>query len=119
MPQAPKNVMRGNAMATCSRIVGHVAAATALAAVLLTGRAGAAEITLMCPPPMRSVMTELIAAFERASGHKVAVVFAPSKAIIARLAGGEKVDVAVLTAQATDDLIKAGTLARRVDLARS
>jgi molybdate transport system substrate-binding protein len=111
--------MQGTAMATCSRIIGQVAAATALAVVLLTGRAGAAEITLMCPPPMRSVLTELVAAFERASGHKVAVVFAPSKAIIARLAGGEKVDVAVLTAQATDDLIKAGKLARRVNLARS
>lgn len=106
-------------MATRSRIFGPVAAATALAAVLLAGPAAAAEITLMCPPPMQSVMTELVAAFERTSGHKVAVAFAPSKAIIARLAGDEKVDVAVLTAQATDELIKAGTLARRVDLARS
>jgi molybdate transport system substrate-binding protein len=106
-------------MAARSKISGRVAAAAVLAAVMLTSRAGAADITLMCPPPMRSVLTELIAAFERASGHKVAVEFAPSKAIIARLADGEKVDVAVLTAQATDDLVKAGKLARRVDLARS
>src|SRR5690242_18667514 len=31
--------------------------------------AGAAEITLMCPPPMRSVIVELVTGFERASGH--------------------------------------------------
>lgn len=95
-------------------------AALALVAGLLSGvPARAADVTVMCPPPMRAVVTELVAAFERASGHKVAIVFAPSKAIIARLMAGEKVDVAVLTAAASDELIKAGRLTRRVDLARS
>ena len=106
-------------MAERSRIFGHIAAAAVVAALMLTNSAGAADITLMCPPPMRSVMTELIAAFERESGHKVTVVFAPSKAIIARLGSGEKADVAMLTAEASDDLINAGRLARRVDVARS
>ena len=68
---------------------------------------------------MRAVLTDLIAAFERESGHRVAVIFAPSKAIVARLEAGEKVDVAVLTAPAADGLIKADKLARRVALARS
>src|SRR6202035_3830745 len=95
-------------------------AALALFAGLMSGvLARAADVTVMCPPPMRAVMTELVAGFERASGHKVTLVFTPSKSIIARLATGEKVDVAILTAEASDALIKAGRLARRVDLAPS
>jgi molybdate transport system substrate-binding protein len=97
----------------CKRIL--VLALLALPA----GQADAADITLMCPPPMRAVMTDLVAAFARASGRKVTIVFAPSTAIIARVGGGETVDIAILTAPAADALIKAGKLARRVDLARS
>jgi len=105
-------------MSLCSKRILPVAVALAVG-ILPATHASAAEITLMCPPPMRAVMTDLVAAFERASGHKVAIVFAPSKAIIVRLMAGERVDVAVLTAAASDELIKAGKLARRVDLARS
>jgi molybdate transport system substrate-binding protein len=94
----------------------------AIAALVLSpsaGPAGAADITVLCPPPMRSVIVELVAGFERASGHHVTITFAPSKAIIERLGAGEKTDVAVLTAQVTDRMIEAGRLARRVDLAKS
>src|SRR4051812_31166772 len=105
-------------MARCSRIL-HLAALAALVLSAGAAPAGAADITLLCPPPMRSVIVELVAGFERASGHHVAITFAPSKAIIERLEAGVQTDVAVLTAQATDRLIGAGRLARRVDLARS
>ena len=96
-----------------------------LAAIAILGPAGcigpveAADISLMCPPPMRSVIVGLVAGFERASGHHVTITFAPSRAIIERLEAGETTDVAVLTAQANDRLIAAGHRARRVDLARS
>jgi molybdate transport system substrate-binding protein len=93
--------------------------AASLAAGLLAGPAVAAEIKVMCPPPMRALMIDLIARFEQASGHTVVMVYEPSKAIVARLSAGDKTDVALLTAPATDDLIKAGKLARRVDLVRS
>ena len=103
-------------MAACPKII----ALSAMAALFLpAGKARAAEISLMCPPPMRAVLAELIAGFEHATTHKVTVRYEPSKAIIARLSGSETVDVAVLSAEATDALIKAGKLARRVDLARS
>ena len=82
-------------------------------------RADAADITVMCPPPMRAVMTDLVSAFEHASGQKVTMVFAPSKAIITRIGDGETVDIAILTAPAADALIKGGKLVRRVDLAKS
>jgi molybdate transport system substrate-binding protein len=81
--------------------------------------AAAAEITVMCPPPMRSLMTELAGHFEQASGHKVTLVLAPSKDIVARLAAGERTDIALLTAEASDGVIRAGKLARRVDVVRS
>jgi molybdate transport system substrate-binding protein len=106
------------AMAAPLRVLARIPA-IALASAWLSGAALAADITLMCPPPMRAVMVDLIAAFERNTGHTVTIVFAPSKTIIARLDGGETVDVAILTATATDASIKSGRLARRVDLARS
>ena len=87
--------------------------------VPLAGTVGAADVTLMCPPPMRALLTDLIAAFERDSGLRVAIIRAPSKEIVARLEAGEQVDVVVLTAAAADGLIKAGKVARRVELARS
>jgi molybdate transport system substrate-binding protein len=93
-----------------------IAIVASLAAVM---PAVAAEITVMCPPPVRGVTTELVGRFEQATGHRVTLVFAPSKDIVRRLAGGERTDVALLTAEASDSLIRAGQLARRVDYVRS
>jgi molybdate transport system substrate-binding protein len=85
----------------------------------LAGPGAAADITVLCPPPMHSLMIDLAARFEQASGHKVTLVDQPSKAIIARVTGGDTADVTLLTAEATDALIKNGKLAQRVDLVRS
>jgi molybdate transport system substrate-binding protein len=79
----------------------------------------AAEIKLMCPAPMRTTIVELVAQFERVSPHKVAIAHTPSSFILKRVRGGEAVDVTILTAQASDALIKEGKLARRADIARS
>jgi molybdate transport system substrate-binding protein len=106
-------------MAKSSRRLARIAAGAIIMMVHLAGAARAADITLMCPPPMRAVLTDLIAGFERDSGLHVAMILAPSKEIIARLQAGETADVAVLTAAAADGLIKADKLARRVALARS
>lgn len=95
----------------------------AFLAVALTaagaGTATAAEIKLMCPAPMRTTIVELVAQFERTSPHKVTIVHTPSRMIIERVSDGEAFDVWILTAHATDDLIKRGKVARRVDIARS
>ena len=79
----------------------------------------AAEIKLMCPAPMRTAIVELVEQFQRATLHKVKIVHTPSRFIIERVRGGEEVDVTILTAHASDDLIKQGKLARRVEMARS
>jgi molybdate transport system substrate-binding protein len=93
----------------------------AVAALMLglSGIASAAEIKLMCPAPMRTTIVELVTQFEKISPHKVAIVHAPSRMIVERIQSGEAFDVAILTAAATDGLIKQGKVARRVDIARS
>jgi molybdate transport system substrate-binding protein len=79
------------------------------------------EIKLMSSGGLKSVVAALAAAFERASGHKLAPAFAAPGQIKARIEGGEPVDVAVLTAALIDDLVRQGRLdgASRVTLARS
>jgi len=91
----------------------------ALALSLPATAAVAAEIKLMCPAPMRTTIVELVAQFERASSHKVTIVHTPSRMIVERIQGGEAFDVSILTAEATDALVKQGKVARRVDIARS
>jgi molybdate transport system substrate-binding protein len=88
-------------------------------AMLLLGPAPAAEIKVMYPPPMRTVLSELIPQFERATGHKVAVTYESSWLLVERIQKGEMPDVAVLTLRQADDLVREGKLARRVDVARS
>ena len=73
----------------------------------------------MCPAPMQTTVVELVEQFQRATPHKVNIVHTPSRFIIERVRGGEEVDVTILTAHASDDLIKQGKLARRVEIARS
>jgi molybdate transport system substrate-binding protein len=83
------------------------------------GRADAAEFTIMYPPPLRTVMSELIPRFERDSGHKAVVTYESTWLLVARIQKGETPDVAFLTASQADGLIKEGKLARRIDVARS
>jgi molybdate transport system substrate-binding protein len=90
-----------------------------VAAALLPGIASAAEIKLMCPAPLRTTITDLVEQFERATPHKVTIVHTPSRMIVERISGGEAFDVSILTAEATDGLVKQGKIARRVDIARS
>ena len=90
-----------------------------VAAALLPGIASAAEIKLMCPAPLRTTITDLVEQFERATPHKVTIVHTPSRMIVERISGGEAFDVSILTAEATDSLVKQGKIAKRVDIARS
>ena len=95
------------------------AGTASLLVMLLLGPAPAAEIKVMYPPPMRTVLSELIPQFERTTGHKVAVTYESSWLLVERIQKGEMPDMAVLTVRQADDLIREGKLARRVDVARS
>src|ERR1700704_1339623 len=87
--------------------------------MLLHVAAPAAEIKAMFPPPVQPSLNELIPQYERATGHKLTITYEPSWLIVGRLQKGETPDVVFLTAHASDDMIKQGLLAARVDLARS
>jgi molybdate transport system substrate-binding protein len=96
-----------------------VAMLTAFVLLWCGAGAGAAEINVMCPPPLRATLTELTPLFERASGHRLLVGYEPSKAIIDHIKSGDVPDFAILTAPNIDDLSALGLLVGRVDLVHS
>jgi molybdate transport system substrate-binding protein len=96
------------------------------AALLMTGRASAADVRVMISAGFYGVYSELGPAFERASGHHLVTTRGPSmgdspEAIPARLARGEAADVVILDGGAADelgrrDLVRADS---KIELARS
>ena len=78
-----------------------------------------ATIKVMASAAFREAYLELVPQFEHATGHKVTNLWVPSVQMMSRLKGGETVDLVILSAASLDELIKAGIIASRVDLARS
>src|SRR6476661_4459822 len=76
---------------------------------------------ILCTNGVKSVLFELIPSFERARDTKLAVTWGSTHALLKDLESGAGGDVAILTAEAIDDLIKQGKVkaGSRVDLARS
>jgi len=76
---------------------------------------------VLCTNGVKSVMLDLVPAFERTSGTKVVVTWGSANGLLKELEGGAGGDLAILTAEAIDDLIKHGkaVAGSRVDLARS
>jgi molybdate transport system substrate-binding protein len=97
-----------------------------VAALLMMGRASAADVRVMISAGFYGVYSELGPAFERASGHHLVTTRGPSmgdspEAIPARLARGEVADVVILDGGAADelgrrDLVRADS---KVEFARS
>lgn len=78
-----------------------------------------ANIKVMLSLAFKEAYLELVPAFERASGHKVTTAWVSSVDVMGRLQGGEAVDLVILSKKAIDDLIAAGILADRQDIAKS
>lgn len=76
---------------------------------------------ILCSNGVKSVMLEILPACERKSGTKLDMVWGSTMGLAKDIAAGTTGDLAVLTAQVIDDLIREGkTVAgSRVDLARS
>src|ERR1700710_213117 len=96
------------------------------AALLMMGRASAADVRVMISAGFYGVYSELGPAFERASGHRLLTTRGPSmgdspEAIPARLARGEAADVVILDGGAADELAKRDLLraGSKIELARS
>lgn len=76
--------------------------------LLLGGVAQAAEIRILCANGMQAVMEDLVPRFERASGHRVSIMFATGGAATKRASDGEAVDIVIAPQPGIDTLIKAG-----------
>jgi molybdate transport system substrate-binding protein len=79
------------------------------------------EIKMIASGGLKAACLELIPAFERATQHRVAAVWAGSVDIMKRMQAGETFDLVVMPGTAIDELIKLGKVVAgsRVDLARS
>jgi molybdate transport system substrate-binding protein len=98
------------------------AATIGVAVVLAQGIASrAAEVTVLGPLAMRSVMNELAPRFERESGHKLVMKFDVIGAVKRQIDAGEKFDVVILTPAMIEELAKNGKLAAgtQADIGRS
>jgi molybdate transport system substrate-binding protein len=76
---------------------------------------------VLCTNGVKTLLLDLMPKFERDSGSKPAITWGSAAALVKELESGAGGDLAILTAEAVDDLIKKGTIVAgsRVDLARS
>ena len=94
--------------------------AIVIALLAVTAAASAAEINAFVSTAIKAATDELLPPFERANGHTIRAIYAPSGALIPRLERGEPVDVFLTDSTALDGLIKRGkVVAGRTDLVRT
>ncbi len=93
----------------------------AACALLFSGIAGAAEINVISTQATQEAYLELVAQFEKASGHKVKTAFTGTLNVQKRLADGEPCDLIIMAGPAIDEQIKLGkaVAGSRVNLAQS
>jgi molybdate transport system substrate-binding protein len=88
------------------------AAAAAFVLMLAAGApAGAAEIKVICSNALKGTLEQLTPAFEKATGHKLAVTWGATNPLKAGIEKGAAFDVTLLTADAVDDLAGKGKVA--------
>lgn len=100
------------------KTAGIIAAASS---VLLSGMTQAAEIRVLSTQATQEAYSELVAQFEKASGHKVVTDFTGTLNVQKRLAAGETYDLILMAGPAIDEQIRLGRAlaGSRVDLAKS
>ncbi|HEY4405455.1 MAG TPA: molybdate ABC transporter substrate-binding protein [Xanthobacteraceae bacterium] len=98
-----------------------VAAGVSTLAFFGVGVAHAAEIKVLVSNALKSTMEEVAPQFEKASGNKLAITFGAAAELKTEIEKGAPIDVAILTAEVTDALVKEGKLTAtgRTDIARS
>jgi len=89
--------------------------------VLLSGVTRAEEIKVISTQATQEAYLELVAQFEKASGHKVTTVFTGTLNVQKRLAEGEPYDLIIMAGPAIDEQIRLGKAlaGSRVDFAQS
>lgn len=94
---------------------------TAIPFALAAPQAGAADIKVLSAAAVEEPFRQLVADFTRETGNKVDASFGPVGGLVAKINGGEKPDVIILSASAIDNLDKAGSLVSgsRAELGRT
>jgi len=92
-----------------------------VAAMLFSAALNAAEISVISTQATEEAYKELVAQFEKATGHKVTTFFSGTLNVQKKLADGEPYDLILMAAPAIDEQIKLGkaVAGSRVDLAKS
>jgi len=100
------------------KTVSIIAAASAL---LFSAMVNAADISVISTQATQEAYQELVAQFEKASGHKVTTFFSGTLNVQKKLAGGEPYDMIIMAGPAIDEQIQLGkaVAGSRVDLAQS
>jgi molybdate transport system substrate-binding protein len=95
--------------------------AGALGAATIGTAVNAADINFVASTAMREALDELIPAFEKASGHKVAINFNPAATLVVKVKEGVPADLVMTTPDNIETLVKDGKLVAgsRVDFAHS
>ena len=88
---------------------------------MLAPPAQAAEVTALITNALKSTLTELTPAFEKTSEHKLNATYGSTEPLKVRVEKGEPIDVAVIGADAIDQLLKQNKLvtSSRVVVVRS
>ena len=88
--------------------------------MLMSGAASATEMTVFCTQALRTSLLELAPRFEKATGHKVNLIVAPSGQLVKKVQAGEVADLLIANASNIDALIKDKKVTGdRVDIARA
>src|SRR5450755_2646599 len=83
-----------------------------LAVSLAAGAADAADLRVVASVGVRAILSSLVPDFEKASGHKVELVFGTAVPLKRQIDNGEGFDVAILVPSMLEDLAKTGKVAR-------
>jgi len=92
-----------------------IAAIAGLALPMLAAQVQAAEIKVLASTAVKTTVEELAPQFEKATGNKVDVSFAPASVLKEKIDQGTAFDVTILTTPIIDGLAGAG----KIDMART
>jgi molybdate transport system substrate-binding protein len=101
--------------------IGSPAAILAVGLMMLTTVGVAAAEIRVLSIPFKAILDDVGPPFERATGHKLMIKYAPSGPLRNQIDAGEPFDVVLIFPNLVDDLIKQGKVAAgtRMDLARA
>jgi len=93
----------------------------AASAMMLSATVNAADINVISTQATQEAYQELVAQFEKATGHKVTTFFSGTLNVQKKLADGESYDMIIMAGAAIDEQIKLGkaVAGSRVDVAKS